>query len=213
MTVIMNKKHLGISLSKLKPIQTPKEYLEQYTITPSLAADIVHMAYMAGDIEGKIVSDFGCGSGRLAIASSLMGAKKVVGVDIDNDVLETAKSNATSAGVDVEFVCSDIADFKGECDTVIQNPPFGMRGDKRSDRIFLKKSLECGKKIYSLHRGSYENENSSKTREFLTSFIESNGGKVVLVKAFKFDIPYMFKFHRKPKVSYNVDLFVIERVD
>ncbi len=56
-------------------------------------------------------------------------------------------------------------------------------------------------------------EDAGKTRDFLKAFVEKNGGKVLSVKEFKFDIPNMFKFHKKPKVSYNVDLFVIEKGD
>jgi len=205
--MMLDKKQLEIILSKLKTPDAPKENLEQYTIPGSLAAEILNLAVLSGDIAGKIVFDFGCGTGRLAIGAALMGAKKVVGVDVDEGVIKLAKENADGAGAAVEFVCGDIEKFVGECDTVVQNPPFGMRGEKHSDRIFLKRALECGNKIYSLHRGGY-----GKTREFITEFVEQNGGRVVAVKEFKFDIPYMFKFHKKPKVSYSVDLFVIERV-
>ena len=209
---MLTKKQLEIVLSKLAIPAEPKESLEQYTIPSAIAADILNLANVSGHVEGKTVFDFGCGTGRLAIAASILGARKVVGVDIDEDVLEIARKNADSIGADVEFVCEDIADFTSKCDTVVQNPPFGMRGDRNADRAFLRKALECGNKIYSLHRGGYEGEKTSKTRQFLESFIESNGGHVVAVKEFKFDIPYMFKFHKKPKVSYSVDLFVIERV-
>jgi putative methylase len=203
----MDKKQLEIILSKLKPPEKPKEGLEQYTIPSNLAAEILNLANLNGDIKGKTVFDFGCGSGRLAIGAALLGARKVVGVDIDEASLKIAMDNAESIGTKVNFVQKDIENFSGKCDTIVQNPPFGMRGEKHSDRAFLKKALECGNKIYSLHRGGYE-----KTREFITNLVEQNGGKVMQVKEFKFDIPYMFKFHKKPKVSYNVDLFVIEKI-
>lgn len=203
----MDKKQLEIILSKLKTPEKPKEGLEQYTIPSGLAAKILNIAMLSGDIVDKDVFDFGCGSGRLAIGAALLGARKVVGVDIDKNMINLAKKNAESVETNIEFVCIDIEKFSGECDTILQNPPFGMRGEKHSDRAFLKKALECGNKIYSLHRGGYE-----KTREFIRKFAEQNGGRVLQVKEFKFDIPYMFKFHKKPKVSYNVDLFVIEKI-
>lgn len=209
----MNKKELEIILSKLKTPEKPKEGLEQYTIPSNLSAEILNLAKLGGDIEGKTVFDFGCGSGRLAIGAALMGAKKVVGADIDKSMIKIARENAERVSVKVEFIRKDIEDFSGECDTVIQNPPFGMRSDRHIDRIFLKKALDCGQRIYSLHRGGYEGEKDHKTREFLKEFIEKNGGQVLSVKEFKFDIPYMFKFHKKPKVSYNVDLFVVKKVD
>lgn len=206
----ITKKELEIVLSKLKIPERPKEGLEQYTIPSRLAAEILNMAALSGDIQGKIVFDFGCGTGRLAIGAALLGAKRIVGIDIDKNMIKLAKENACNINLKagIEFVCDDIENFNGRCDTVLQNPPFGMRGQPRSDRIFLKKALECGKKIYSLHRGGYE-----KTRDFVTQFVEQHGGRVLHVKEFKFDIPYMFKFHKKPKVSYSVDLFVIEKIE
>jgi len=203
------KKELEIILSRMKVPEKPKEGLEQYTIPSTLAAEILNTASLSGDIKGKTVFDLGCGSGRLAVGAALLGAKKVVGVDIDKAVIKLAEESAISLDANVEFVCEDIENFTGNCDTVIQNPPFGMRGEPHTDKIFLKKALEFCRNagcVYSLHRGGY-----SKTREFITAFVEKNGGRVLSVKEFKFDIPHMFKFHKKPKVSYKVDLFIIEK--
>ena len=218
MRVTLPKKQLEIALSKMKVPEKPNVNLEQYAIPSDLAADILNMAFVAGDVEGKVVFDLGCGSGRLAIGAALMGAGRVVGVDVDDASIGLAKENAKAAGVaDItDFVQADVGDFSDDCDTVLQNPPFGMRSTKGADRAFLLKALQCvrrGGRVYSLHRGGYEGEHGNeRTREFLTNFVEQNGGHVLAVKEFKFDVPYMFKFHRKPKVSYNVDLFVVERV-
>lgn len=210
---MMNKKQLEIVLSKLKPAENPKPTLEQYTIPGDLAADILHFAYLNDDIENKVVFDFGCGTGRLSIGALLLGAKEVVGIDTDYKVLETAEENLHSiisgemaVKGSIKFLQSDIKDFSGKCDTVIQNPPFGIQKE-HADRIFLEKALEYGKKIYSLHKDGYE-----KTREFITKFIESKGGKVEQVIPYKFSIPYMFKFHKKPKKEFSVDLYVIAAI-
>jgi len=208
----MKKKELEIVLSKLDLLENPKEELEQYPTPSGVAAEILNMASLSGDIEGKVVSDFGCGNGIFCIGAKILGAKDCIGVDIDSDALDVAKRNSDGLGLEIKFLESDIVDFNGSCDTVIQNSPFGMRGEKNSDRVFLEKALESGKKIYSIHRGGYEGQKSNKTRDFLTNFIEEKRGKILLIKEFKFDVPYMFKFHKKPKVSYNVDLFVIEKV-
>lgn len=42
------------------------------------------------DLDGKFVADLGCGSGRLSIGSSLMGAQGIIGFDIDNKVLDVS---------------------------------------------------------------------------------------------------------------------------
>jgi SAM-dependent methyltransferase len=51
-------------------------------------------------IAGKTVVDFGCGEGSIAIELAQRGAARVVGVDIREDVLETARCKALQAGVD-----------------------------------------------------------------------------------------------------------------
>lgn len=209
---MLSKKQLEIILSKLKPIQNPKPTLEQYTIPSDLAADILHFAYLNGDIEDKVVFDFGCGTGRLSIGALLLGAKEAVGVDTDYKVLEIAEENLhsiidnkLSVKGSIKFLLSDIKDFSGKCDAVIQNPPFGIQTE-HADRVFLEKALECGKKIYSLHKDGYE-----KTREFITKFAEGKGGEVEQIIPYKFYVPHMFKFHKKPKKEFSVDLYVISK--
>lgn len=212
---MINKKQLEIILSKLEVFDSPKPYLEQYTITGTLAADILNLACLNGDIENKTVFDLGCGSGRLAIGALLLGAREVTGIDVDPNVLQVAEDNLHSLyeklmelklKSSISFMLSDIKKFSGKCDTVIQNPPFGVQSENL-DKVFLEKALECGKKIYSLHKGEYE-----KTRESITKFIESKGGKVEKIIPYKFQIPHMFKFHNKPKKEVNVDLYVIRKV-
>ncbi|GAB7218712.1 50S ribosomal protein L11 methyltransferase [Vibrio comitans] len=51
------------------------------------------------DLEGKTVIDFGCGSGILAIAAIKLGAKKVVGIDIDPQAIIASQANAERNGV------------------------------------------------------------------------------------------------------------------
>ncbi len=52
------------------------------------------------DLSGKTVIDFGCGSGILAIAAIKLGAKQVIGVDIDPQALLASKDNAQRNGVE-----------------------------------------------------------------------------------------------------------------
>ena len=54
------------------------------------------------DVKDKYVIDYGCGSGILAIAAALLGAKKVIGVDIDPQALEATQENAKRNGVTIE---------------------------------------------------------------------------------------------------------------
>ena len=203
---------MEIFLSQLKGIPKPKASLEQYEIPGELAAQIINIAYLSGDIKNKRVADFGCGSGKLTIGSALMEAKEVIGIDIDEESIKVAEENVKIAESltnqkihhKIKFVQKDILEWNQKVDTIIQNPPFGIQS-LHADRLFIRKALECGKKIYSLHR-YYE-----KSRVFLKKFIEGNSGKVEKMIKFKYKIPYMFKFHRKPYVTYDVDLFIISR--
>ena len=210
---MFKKRKLQIILQKLREAKKPKPKLEQYFIPGNLAAEILNIAYLSKDIKDKSVLDLGCGTGRLTIGSALLGAKKVIGIDIDEEMLRIAKENVKLAeelsGKKIEekikFIKMNAKEWKGKVDTVIQNPPFGIQ-TPHADRVFLERAIESGKKIYSLHR-SYE-----KSREFLKRLIEKKGGKLERIMKFKFRIPYMFQFHRKPSVEYDVDLYIIKRI-
>jgi 2-polyprenyl-3-methyl-5-hydroxy-6-metoxy-1,4-benzoquinol methylase len=52
-----------------------------------------------GKIAGKVIVDFGCGEGDDAIEMAERGARRVIGIDIREDVLQKAKEKALSAGV------------------------------------------------------------------------------------------------------------------
>lgn len=51
--------------------------------------------------------DYGCGSGILAIAAAKLGASAMVGVDIDERALETARDNAERNGVSLRLLHSN----------------------------------------------------------------------------------------------------------
>ena len=51
---------------------------------------------------GASVLDYGCGSGILGIAAAKVGAGKVVGIDIDEQALESTRDNAERNGVAIE---------------------------------------------------------------------------------------------------------------
>lgn len=52
------------------------------------------------DLGDKIVIDYGCGSGILAIAALLLGARHAVAVDIDPQALAATRENARRNGID-----------------------------------------------------------------------------------------------------------------
>jgi len=52
------------------------------------------------EMTDKTVVDFGCGSGILALAALKLGAKRVIGIDIDPQALQATKENARRNGVE-----------------------------------------------------------------------------------------------------------------
>jgi SAM-dependent methyltransferase len=50
-------------------------------------------------IAGKVVIDFGCGEGTEAVEMARRGARRVIGIDIREDVLQAARHRAVSTGV------------------------------------------------------------------------------------------------------------------
>ncbi|MGP3667787.1 MAG: METTL5 family protein [Candidatus Bathyarchaeota archaeon] len=204
MREVVRKRELEIFLSKVKPHPQPKLILEQYTLPPNLAANILYTAtYTFNDITCKSVCDLGCGSGMLALGAAWLKACNVVAVDIDKLAILTAKSNMEKLGVDVELIVGDIDVLIGKFDTVLQNPPFGVR-KRGADVRFLKKALSLGKVVYSIHKSGLEN------RRFIEEVVvKDSGGRVTHIFEAELVIPHTFNFHKKPKHKVKVDIYRI----
>ncbi len=86
----MKQRKLEILLEEIEGFSDPELELEQYQTPSLLAAEILHFAYMQGDLADSI-QDLGCGTGILAIGAKLLGARKVVGYDKDPEALEIAR--------------------------------------------------------------------------------------------------------------------------
>lgn len=55
-------------------------------------------------VKGKVVLDFGAGSGVVAIAAKMAGAKRVICCDIDPISLDACRANAELNGVELEYL-------------------------------------------------------------------------------------------------------------
>jgi putative methylase len=219
---LVRKLDLEIALSKVEPHPSPKAHLEQYTITAEVAAELLYIAaYINEDIIDKTVADLGCGTGRLAIGSALLGAKEAIGIDIDKTAIKTAAKNAEKLAVKekTRWIIADIGAVRGNFDTVLQNPPFGVQR-RRADRRFLDKALEVGDHIYSLHKSSevkrrlyiHRRQNTpTLPSTFLKEYIERLGGRVKTVYKMQMTIPHMFDFHTRKTHQFPIDLYVIEK--
>lgn len=68
----------------------------------------------SGDVKGKRICDFGCGTGRFVTAFARNGAAHVTGVDIAPNMIKQAKEIVAKDGTSAkcDFVLSDILDWK-----------------------------------------------------------------------------------------------------
>lgn len=221
---LIRKLDLEIFLEQIQPHPHPKANLEQYTVSAGVAATMLYIAtYINNDIINKLVLDLGCGTGRLALGAAFLGAKEVVGVDIDRNAVRLALENTrkTDFKQKAQWINTDVDVVCGYFDTVLQNPPFGVQ-KWAADQKFLRKALEIGGTIYSLHKSSQMNKafikklKTSKDKvaqsspsPFLEKFIEKHGGEIRAVYSIVMAIPHLFDFHRKKKYEFVVDLYVI----
>jgi len=199
----MKLRKLEILLEGFETFPNPDPTLEQYATPAVVAARMLFHAYMRGDIEGRSVLDLGCGTGVIACGAALLGAAEVTGVDIDPVATAVAKKNADKAGVDAEFVISNIEDF--ECrhhDTVVMNPPFGAQ-KKHADRPFIDKGLECADVLYGIF-----NEGSSP---FIRSYIRDRG-EIDEIVSCEFPIKRTFPHHKKDCLEIGVEIIRITKV-
>jgi len=198
----MKKKELEIILQKVPEYENPIPALEQYITPAGIAADIIFIAYQFGDIKDKVVIDLGCGTGIFSIGAAIAGAKEVYGVDIDNNSIKIAKRYANKINKKINFINQDVKDVKINCDTVIMNPPFGaQKSDRKADRKFIEKGFEIASVLYSIHL--------SKTVPFIEKMVSSMKGKISYSKDYVFPIKYIYEFHKKRVVNYDVTMLRI----
>lgn len=168
----------------------PKPVLEQYQTPATIAAEVLFIAYQYKDIQGKTVLDLGCGTGIFCFGASLLGAKKVNGVDKDWESIRLAEKFAKSHQLAIAFYVKDISECSCSADTIVMNPPFGaQKANSHADQLFLKKAIKSASVVYSLHL--------SKTVSYLERFLQSCNTSVETVLEVSFPLPAQFDFHKK----------------
>jgi len=201
---IIPRRELEEALRALRPHPHPDPELEQYTTPPRVAAELLFTArYIYDDVEGRLVADLGCGTGRLGIGALLLGAQAVVGVDIDPTAISVARENAEETAVSgrLHLLVGDIAPLRPVFDTVVMNPPFGTRR-RHADVEFLEEALRVAEAVYTIHKSS--------TRDFILRYVEERGGRVSALFQMEMEIPHMFPFHRRPRRLVEVDIYRVE---
>ena len=107
--------------------------------------------WLSRQCAGKRVLDLCCNTGGFGVYAAVRGASEVVGIDIDNDVLEIARGNAKLNDARIRFVQADIfpwlrdAAAQGEQFDVVILDPAKMTRDREQVIPALKKYLDMNK--------------------------------------------------------------------
>ncbi len=202
--MIPSKKDLAIILSAIEGFEEPVAEWEQYVTPSEIAAELLWIAYMDGNIKGKDVVDLGCGTGIFSFGAALLGAKSVVGYDIDNKALAIAKKNEKIVEgtkipmCDIKFIRKDVKEIEQKCYTVIMNPPFGIQ-KKGADRVFLEKAFEISKNIYSIHK--------FRTEKFIEKFADEHNFRAIKLSDKTLILKPTMEFHEEFKHPVKITLW------
>ena len=194
------KTQLKKELSNIGDFENPRISLEQYRTPPGLAADLLHTAYMQGDIEDRRVADLGAGTGMLGLGARLLGAE-VVAVEKEDDAVRLLGENAEMLGLEAEVVQQDIEEFDQEVDTVLMNPPFSHHSD--IGLKFWEKALQHSDAVYGISpRG---------LRERIKDFVGNSSHEVLGVEEYSISLPPSYGFHTEESHETEIDLIITRR--
>ncbi len=204
---IRSKKDLEIILSKLKSFEKPSYQLEQYPTPSSIAAEWIWTMAMRSEVSGRTILDAACGPGILGIGLLLMGAKKIIFVDKDSQIIQTCQQNYNSIKDEyeigeAEFIITDIQLIDLQADIVVQNPPFGTKNE-HIDKLFLEKAFSSAKIVYSMHKYS--------TQKFVEAIAKDFNFTITHLWRYDFPIKATFAFHEKPVKNVDVGLWRMEK--
>jgi putative methylase len=193
----MKKRQLEIMLERLEGFSNPSPDKEQYATPASVAADVLYLAYLRGDLEN--VCDLGCGTGILAIGAAILGAK-AIGIEIDPSAIEIARKNAARLGAEVGFIRGDVNCIAlRQINTVVMNPPFGAQKASAGDRAFLQKAVQIADVVYTIHNLGSEG--------FIRRIVEPC--TINEIYRIKYPLKRCFEFHSRDVKTIEVDLYRI----
>lgn len=105
------------------------------------------------DFQGKKVLDLGCGTGSLVIYMARQGARRSVGIDIDEHRIEYAKENLRESFSELQpicnFIAADINDIdEGDFDIITSHDTFEHLADLQGCLAGITKRLKPGGRLY-----------------------------------------------------------------
>lgn len=194
-------------LSFVDGFEAPSPALEQYPTPAEIAASLIHVADLNGDLDRPVL-DLGAGTGMLAIAAAARTDEPVVGIEVDRDALATARRNASSFDdlASLSFVRGDIRSLPVACQcavTVLSNPPFGAQdGNEGADKAFLDSARSVAAVSYSIHNAG--------SRSFIESYAGDHGGSVTDAFDLDLDLDRQFSFHDQARQTIDAEAYRID---
>lgn len=202
------KRELEGQLAVVAGFENPRAALEQYPTPPELAAHVIHLADLQGDIEHRTVVDLGAGTGMFSLGAALRGPRRVVALELDGQPLQTAVENRRRVGTTtpIHWLQADATRpplcLDGRV-TVVMNPPFGAQnGQAGADRAFLKTAADIAGVSYSVH--------NTGSREFIEAFAADNEGEVTHAFAADFEVHNQFDHHSEGRREIETEVYRIE---
>ncbi len=155
------------------PFHEVKEtYAHEFIIQPQMSFGTGHhqTTYLIAkllleqEFIGKNVLDVGTGTGILAIIAKKLGAKKVIGTEIDEQSLENAKENSARNEINsIDYLLGDI--------TVVN--------EKNFDIVFEIIIANINKNVLKQHLASYEKLSKRGTHLILSGFYETDTEELI----------------------------------
>lgn len=203
----MDRAAIERQLAGCDSFDAPSAELEQYATPPDIAAHVVHLAALQGDMSRRVI-DLGSGTGMLTLGACLAGAETVIGLERDPSAVTVARTNARHLELEqrVSWIVGDatrVPVAPTEPVTALANPPFGaVNGRSGADRAFLETIASIATVSYTLHNAG--------SIEFVESFVSDHGGRVTRSYRAEFDIPRQFPWHDAKREGIPVDVVRVE---
>ena len=210
----MDKAALERRLARVEGFADPRAEFEQYPTPADVAAHLVHLAAVQGDLAGRTVVDLGTGTGMLALGAACRGPARVLALDRDPAALARARENESRVDppTHVSWLLGDATraplclaraeTTRASETTVLMNPPFGAQtGNEHADRAFLATASELASVSYSLH--------NSGSRSFVAAFADDEGGEVTHGFRVELALPKQFDHQTSERAAIDAEAFRI----
>ena len=152
---------------KQQNIYDNKNFFEGYqSIRDNLSAnnliEIPQLFELIGDVTNLKVLDLGCGCGEHDRKLAEMGAKRIVGIDLSNNMINEAIKNNHSKKIEYKVMSmNDIDKLEEKFDLVLLDPPYALDCFEDIFNILINKNLlnENALIVYESDKNHYLKEN------------------------------------------------------